>query len=83
MSLQYQREFEQEADYAGARYLQSAGYAATKGSSIQPAGRRGSADVRMTASNSVSTRISKRRHDRRSECDTRNRSSGMTPLWIG
>jgi predicted Zn-dependent protease len=26
MSLQYQREFEQEADYAGARYLQSAGY---------------------------------------------------------
>jgi beta-barrel assembly-enhancing protease len=26
MSLQYQREFEQEADYAGARYLQAAGY---------------------------------------------------------
>ena len=51
--------------------------------SIQPCGRRGSAHPRITSSNAVSTRISKRRTDRRSERLTCSPSSGMIAAGIG
>ena len=51
--------------------------------SIQPCGRLGSAHPRITSSNAVSTRISKRRCDRRNERLTCIPSRGMTPRGSG
>ena len=55
----------------------------TNDSSIQPCGRAGSAHARITASNAVLTRSSKRRCDRRSDRDTCSPSSGITPRGSG
>ncbi len=51
--------------------------------SIQPCGRRGSAQAARTSSKAVSTRISKVRAERRSDRDTRIASSRSTPRLAG
>ena len=61
----------------------SSAYAAAMSRVIHPASRAGSPQRATTSSKAVSTRISKSRHERRSDRDTTSPSSGTIPRCAG